>query len=202
MFQYLRLIRPTRIGTSRPRRARRFRTEMESLEGRSLLSTTSAVAWATGTGVTHHALYAIDKNDNVEVSTDGGAFVNLGGYAKQVSAGLDIFNKPEVYAIGADNTVSVNDGKGWVNLGGYAKAISATVENTIYAIGVNDDLFVGHGSPGLGFFDSGLKVRQISAGVDGISNPEVYAIGFNNNVYAGNGSGGDAGFANWGGDDK
>jgi hypothetical protein len=171
---------------------------MESLEGRALLSATSAVAW-TAAGVTHSALYAIDNNDAVEVSIDGGSFTSLGGYARQVSAGLDALNKPEVYAIGADNAVWVNKGSGWVSLGGYVKALGATVENTVYAIGADDDVLVGHGTPGLGWTDSGLKARQISAGTDAIGNPEVYAIGFDNKVYAGNGSGGPAGFANWGG---
>jgi hypothetical protein len=175
----------------------RFRAELEPLEGRALLATTSAVAWNVGT-VTHHALYVVGKNDSVGVSVGGGGFTNLGGYAKQISAGLDASNKPEVYAIGADNSVSVNKGSGWVNLGGCFKAISATVENTVYVIGTDDDLYVGHGTPGLGWFNSGLKARQISAGVDG-GNPEVYAIGFNNQVYAGNGSGGPGGFADWGG---
>jgi hypothetical protein len=166
------------------------------------LSATSAVAWTSG-GVTHSALYAIDQSDNVEVSVDGGSFTNLGGPlggpAKQVSAGLDAFNKPEVYAIGADNAVWLNKGSGWVSLGGYLKQISATVENTIYAIGTDDNIYLSHGIPGLGWFNTGLKARQISAGADAIGNPEVYAIGFNNNVYAGNGSGGPGGFANWGG---
>jgi hypothetical protein len=182
----------------RPRRPRAVRTGLEPLEGRALLSATSAVAWTVG-GVTHTALYAIGKSDAVEVSVDGGGFTSLGGYAKQVSAGLDVLNRPEVYVIGADNAVWVDKGSGFVSLGGYAKAISATVENTVYAIGTNDDIFVGHGTPGLGFFDSGLKARQISAGTDVIGNPEVYAIGFDNHVYAGNGSGGPGGFANWGG---
>jgi hypothetical protein len=173
---------------------------MVSLEGRTMLSTTSAVAWTVG-ALTHSALYAIDKNDAVEVSVDGGAFTSLGGYAKQLSAGLDIFNKPEVYAIGADNSVSVNNGSGWVSLGGYMKEISATLDNTIYGIGTDDNIYLSHGSPGLSWFNTGMKARQISAGADG-GNPEVYAIGFNNNVYAGNGSGGPAGFANWGGYSK
>jgi len=162
------------------------------------LTVTSAVAW-TFSGVTHHALYAIGAKDNVEVSVDGGSFTNLGFYAKQVSAGLDVFNKPEVYAIGSDNAVWVKDGSSpWVSLGGYAKEISATVENTIYAIGTDDNIYLSHGSPGLGWVNTGLKARQISAGADG-GNPEVYAIGFDNHVYAGNGSGGPGGFANWGG---
>jgi hypothetical protein len=128
-----------------------FEADMGYLEGRSLLAATSAVAWVTGVGVTHHALYAIDKNDAVEVSVDGGAFTNLGGFAKQVSAGLDAFNKPEVYAIGANNAVWLDKGTGWASLGGYAKQISATVENTIYAIGTDDNLYSNHGFPGLGW---------------------------------------------------
>ncbi len=72
-----------------------------------------------------------------------------------------------------------------------SKEISATVENAIYAIGTNDDIFVGHGTPGAAdWFDSGLRARQISAGATAAGNPQVFAIGFNNNVYAGNGSGG------------
>jgi hypothetical protein len=180
-----------------PSRRPGWKPAVEALEERSLLSTTSAVAWTSG-GATHSALYAVGPNDNVEVSVDGGSFTNLGGYAKQISAGLDVFNNPEVYAIGADNAVWLNKGSGWVSLGGYLKEISATVENTIYAIGTDDNIYLSHGAPGLGWFNTGLKARQISAGADAIGNPEVYAIGFNNNVYAGNGSGGPAGFANWG----
>jgi hypothetical protein len=149
--------------------------------------------------VIHSAFYAIGPNDNVEVSVDGHGFTNLGGYAKQVSAGLDASNKPEVYAIGADNAVWVNKGSGWVSLGGYLKEISATVENTVYGIGTDDNIYVGHGTPGLGWFNSGLQAKQISAGTTAIGNPEVYAIGFNDNVYAGNGTGGPAGFADLGG---
>lgn len=84
--------------------------------------------------------------------------------------------------IGADNTDSlrVNKGTGWVSLGGYIKEICATIENTIPAIDTNDDVFVGHRTPGLGWTDAGLKTRQISAAAAG--NPEVYAVGINNAV--------------------
>jgi hypothetical protein len=204
MFSDMKWFRRRAPVASRTRRSRALRAEVDRLEGRALLSgATSAVAWTVGT-VTHSAFYAIGQNDNVEASIDGGGFVNLGGYAKQISAGLDVFNKPEVYAIGSDNAVWVDDGKGWVSLGGYAKQISATVENTIYAIGTNDDIFVGHGTPGAAdWFDSGLRARQISAGATNTGNPQVFAIGFNNNVYAGNGSGGGgSSFADWGGFSK
>jgi hypothetical protein len=79
--------RPARSGASRTRRARCLRAELEWLEGRSLLSATSAISWVNG-GVTHSALYAIDKNDSIEVSVDGGGFTNLGGYARQISTGI------------------------------------------------------------------------------------------------------------------
>jgi len=196
MSSLLRIFRrPARVGGSRTRRSRSLRMEMESLERRSLLTTTSAISWSIG-GVTHSALYAIDQNDNVEVSVDGGKFTNLGGYAKQISAGLDAFNKPEVYAIGANNAVSVNDGSGWASLGGYAKQISATVENTVWAIGTDDAVYLTHGTAGLGWVKIGGYAKQISAGADAIGNPELYVIGQDNAVYAGGGLGG---FAKLGG---
>jgi hypothetical protein len=188
---------PDRSGGTR--RCRSVKLDVQGLEGRSLLSTTSAVAWLTGRGVTHTALYVINKSDQVEVSVDGGSFANLGGYLKQISAGLDPFNNPEVYGIGGDNAVWLNKGSGWVRLGGYMKQISATVENTIYAIGTDDNIYLSHGSPGLGWVNLGQRAREISAGATTIGNPEVYAIGFNNQVYAGAGLGG---FADLGGYSK
>src|SRR5262249_13857345 len=136
----------TKPGVSGPgrhggtRRSRSVKPEVQGLEGRALLSTTSAVAWQSGRGVTHTALYAIDKSDQVEESVDGGSFTNLGGYSKQISAGLDVSNNSEVYAIGGDHAVWVNKGSGRVRLGLYAKEISATIGNTVYAIGTNDDV--------------------------------------------------------------
>jgi hypothetical protein len=154
------------------------------------LSTASAVAWETGTGLSHTALYFNNKSNQVEVNVDGGSFTNLGGYSKQISAGLDLSNNPEVYAIGGDNAVWLNKGSGWVSLGGYMKEISATVENTIYAIGLDDNIYQSHGDPGLGWVNLGQRARQISAGATATGNPEVYAIGFNNLVYVGPALGG------------
>src|SRR5262249_38143281 len=150
---------------------------------------TSAVSWAND-GVTHSALYAIDKNDSVEISVDGGGFTSLGGYAKQVSAGLNSSGNPVVYEIGSDNAVWYyrprRSGSSWVSLGGYAKQISATVQNTVYEIGSNDDVWVNHGS---GWVSLGGYAKQISAGTDGNGNPEVFAIGYNDTVSVNNGSG-------------
>src|SRR5262249_16650818 len=182
---------PGRTRVHRPRRSRSLRAELDCLEGRALLSATSAVAWTTG-GVTHSAFYAVGQNDAVEVSVDGGGFTNLGGPlggpAKQISAGLDAFNQPEVYAIGANNAVYVKDGAGpWVSLGFYAKAISATVENAIYAIAIDHHRYQSGGVPVSGWANLGGPasgpVRQISAGADAIGNPKVYAIGTDNGVY-------------------
>jgi hypothetical protein len=130
----------------------------------------------------HHALYAIAPDDTVEVSFAGTPFTNLGGYAKQVSAGLDATGSPEVYAIGADNTVSVNKGLGWVNLGGYAKQISTTLNNTVYAIGLNDGLWVDKGS-GWVALATPVRLKQLSAGTDAAGNAVVDFIGYDNAVY-------------------
>jgi hypothetical protein len=170
---------------------------VDCLEGRTLLTATSAVSWVGG-GAIHHALYAIGQNDNVEVSVDGGGFNNLGFYAKQVSAGLDTHAQPEVYAIGADNAVWVNHalvGPGvWSSLGGYAKQISASDANTVYAIGTDDAPWVNKN--GSGWSSLGGYARQISAGEDAIDNPEVFYIGADNAVYV---TGGLGGFAKLGG---
>jgi hypothetical protein len=177
--------RPRRqVRAHRPRRSRSLRTEMESLEGRTLLAATSAISWASG-GVTHKALYAIGLDDNVEVSVDGGSFTNLGGFATQISAGLDAYNKPAVYAIGSDNILSVDDGSGWVSLGDYVKEISATIDNALYAIGTDDAVYLTYGAPGSGFarLGGGGSFKEISAGADEFGNHFVYAIGYDDAVY-------------------
>ena len=141
----------------------------------------SAVSWLGPFFLKHNAVYAIAPDDSVEVSFAGGSFTNLGGYAKQVSAGLDATGSPEVYAIGADNAVWVKDGSGpWVSLGGYAKEISATVENTVYAIGYGRRRLGQQW--GSGWVSLGLYAKQISAGADANGNPEVFAIGFDDAV--------------------
>jgi hypothetical protein len=67
--------------------------EVQGLEGRSLLSRTSAVVWQTGRGVAYSAPYVIKKSDQVEFGVDGGNFSNLSGCSKQISAGLDAVRK-------------------------------------------------------------------------------------------------------------
>jgi hypothetical protein len=172
-----------------PRRSRSFRTELEALEGRALLSATSAISWTSG-GVTHTALYAIGLDDNVEVSVDGGSFTNLGGYATQISAGLDAYYKPEVYAISIEGAVAVYQGSGWVSLGGDVKEISATIDNALYAIGTDDAVYLTYGAPGSGFarLGGGGSFKEISAGADEFGNPFVYAIGYDDAVYYNDGS--------------
>jgi hypothetical protein len=149
----------------------------------------SAISWASG-GVTHTALYAIGQNDNVEVSVDGGSFTNLGGYATQISAGLDAYNKPEVYAIGVENSIVVYQGSAWVSLGGDVKEISATVDNALYAIGTDDAVYLTYGAPGSGFARlGGGYAKQISATYN-YGEPDVFAIGSDNMLYENDAAGG------------
>src|SRR3954470_12395848 len=100
------------------RRTRSFLAGMDRLEDRRVLSTISAISWSSG-GLRHHAVYSIGADAAVYVNVDATGNTRLGGYAKQISAGLDAAGRPEVYAIGTDDGVWVNRGSGWVGLGGY-----------------------------------------------------------------------------------
>jgi Calpain family cysteine protease/Tectonin domain len=203
---------------SRPRRSRSFQASLEAIEDRTLMSTLSAISWgstsvlhnavsavgANNAGVVHDAVsgvgtnnavggvqsavFAIGTNNAVYMNKDATGFVSLGGYALQISAGLDSAGNPEVYAIGGDNAVYVNHltGGGWVDLGGSVTAISATVGNTVYAIGGGNAVYVNSGS---GWVDLGSSAKAISAGLGAAGNPEVYDIGTNNAVYVNSGSG-------------
>ena len=161
------------------------RPQVELLEARQLLSTLSAISWHSG-GVSHHSVYAIGGDNGVYVSTDGGAFTALGGYALGISAGLDASGNPEVYAIGGDNSLFVNNGGGFVGLGGYVKQISGSVNNLVYAIGVDDSVQVNNGG---GFVGLGGYALDISAGLDASGNPEVYVIGWDHSLFVNNGGG-------------
>jgi hypothetical protein len=182
-------------GVSAGRRAavpgRGRRPEVELLEGRQLLSTVtpisttiSAEAWQTP-GLSHQALFVIGSDDAVHVSLNGGAYKNLGGYAKQISASLDPNGNAEVFAIGLDDAVYVYDlgnGNGWVDLGGYAKQISANANDTVYAIGMGNGVYLNNlsdGDHGSGWVDLGGDALQIST----YENSGVYAIGADHAVY-------------------
>ena len=121
---------------------------------------------------------------------------SLGGYAKQISAGLDAAGNPEVFAIGSDNALYVNhaNGAGWASLGGYVKEISATTHNTVFAIGSNDSVYVNSGAGNVAL---GGYAKQISAGLDAAGNPEVFAIGSDDALYVNHANG--AGWASLGG---
>ena len=133
--------------STRNRRPRLFKASVEVVEDRTLLSTLSAISWSSG-GLQHSAVFAIGSNDSVYMNTDATGKVALGGYAKQISAGLDAAGNPEVFAIGSDNALYVNhaNGAGWASLGGYVKEIGATTHNTVFAIGSNDSVYVNSGA--------------------------------------------------------
>src|SRR5262249_50783072 len=108
----------------RTRRPRSFQAVIEVVEDRALLSTLSAISWSSG-GLQHRAVFGIGGDDGVYINRDDTGWVALGGYAKQISAGLDAAGRPEVFAIGADNALYVNhlSESGWASLGGYVKQI-------------------------------------------------------------------------------
>lgn len=186
MFRFLHgRIRFSRATPARTRNGRTFPLGVELLEGRLVPSTISAVSWQSA-GVTHHALYAIGGDDAVYMNIDGGGYSSLGGYAKQISAGLDINGNPEVYAIGVDDAVYVDDGAGFVELGGYAKQISATSMGTVYAIDSDNSIW-SYASKS-GFTRLGGYALEISAGLDANGNAELYAVGSDNGLYVEDGS--------------
>jgi Tectonin domain len=190
------------MGRRKTRPTRSLRLDVELLEGRLVPSTISALSWQSplvnspflsfgNLNLTHHAVYGIGPGQTSErdafVSTDGGGFVDLGGYVKAISAGLDAKGNPEVYGIGADDALYVNKGSGWVDLGGICKAVSATAKDTVYVIGTDNSVFVNVG--GSGYTGLGGYALDISAGLDANGNPEVYAIGLDHALYVNNGTG-------------
>jgi hypothetical protein len=167
-------------------RGRSSRLGVELLEGRLVPSTISAISWQS-MGATHHALYAIGGDDGVYVSLDGGGYSSLGGYAKQIGAGLDASGNPDLYAIGIDDSIYYDDGPGFIDLGGYAKKISATTLGTVYAIGSDNSVWSYANKTG--WVSLGGYALDISAGLDVNGNPEVYAIGSDNSLYVNDGNG-------------
>ena len=73
----------------------------------------------------------------------------------------------------------VNDGRGWVGLPGQVKQISGAANDTLYAIGTDNAVYVNHNvsSGGTGWTDLGGQVSQISAGMDASGKTDVFAIG-------------------------
>ena len=167
-------------GHARARRPRVFNASVEAVEDRTLMSALSAISWKSG-GVEHSEVFGLGVGNTVYVNKDSSGWVSLGGHAQQISAGLDAAGNPEVYIIGRHDAVYVNDNaKRWTDLGGDFTAISATAENTVFAIGRGNAVYVNRGS---GFISLGGHAKEISAGVDAAGKPEVYAIGRDNAVY-------------------
>jgi hypothetical protein len=65
------------------------------------------------------------------------------------------------------------------------RQISGDGNNTVYAIGSDDAVWVNSGN---GWNSLGSVARQISAGVDAAGNPEIFAIGSNDAVWANDGN--------------
>jgi len=107
----------------------------------------------------------------------------------QISAGLTSYNTPEVYLLGSNDFVYAErlDSTGWSPLGGGYTSISATSDNTVFALGTNNAVYVDYGS---GFWYEGGYLLQITAGLDTNGFPEVYGIGSNNAAFVNNDGGG------------
>jgi hypothetical protein len=97
-----------------------------------------------------NTVFAIGLGDDVFVDR-GSGFVALGGYAQQVSAGLDAAGNPEVYCIGGDNALYVNhlNGAGWASLGCYVREIAAPA----FGIALPDDVAYAVGEHHAGYRD-------------------------------------------------
>jgi hypothetical protein len=103
------------------------------------MSALGAISWKSG-GVQHSGVVGLGFSNIPYMNKDCAGFASLGGYLKQISAGLDAAGNPEIWGIGGDNAVYVNDnGAGWVDLGGYATAISAAANSTAYVRGSDVD---------------------------------------------------------------
>jgi hypothetical protein len=119
-------------------------------------------------------VYAIGGDNSVYLN-NGSGWTNLGLYAKQISA-----TTVGVFAIGGDNAVYGNySGKpnDWVDLGGYAKQISASFYYSydisgiptggdymqVFAIGLDDSLYVNPGWDGSQWNHLGGYVTEVSA---------------------------------------
>ena len=76
------------------------------------------------------------RSDNAVYINRGDRWTDLGGYARQISAGSDVFGNPEVYCIGGDAATYVSDnGSAFGRIGGYVTDISGAGMGTVYARG-------------------------------------------------------------------
>ena len=165
---------------ARARGPRVFSASVEAVEDRTLMSALSAISWKSD-GAEHTEVFGLGVNNAVYVNEDSSGWASLGRHAQQVSAGLNAAGNPEVFIIGSDHAVYAKDiGKRWADLGGHFTAISATADNTVFAIGGGNVVYVNRGS---GFFSLGGHAMEISAGLDAAGKPEVYAIGRKHALY-------------------
>ena len=94
----------------------------------------------------NNTVFAIGGDNAVYVNRGGTGWTDLGGDFTAISAGLDSYGNPEIYAIGTNNAAYSNDnGAGWVYRSGYVKAISGSVNNTVFAIGGDNAVYMNRG---------------------------------------------------------
>src|SRR5262249_46500180 len=143
-------------------------------------------------------VYAIGMDDAAYMSVNGGSLVSLGGYTKEIGAGLDASGNPELFAIGQNNSIYLNDGSGFIALGGYVRDIAAPTVN----VGMDGDVVYGIGSDHTGYLNQGGVSTNLGGYIQVTTPPggtisaiswqttsgavftAVYAIGRDDAVYA------------------
>ena len=104
----------------------------------------------------NNTVFAIGANSALSIDRGVNSWSKLGGYAKEISAGVNTTGKPEVYVIGGDNAAYVSDnGSGFSDLGGYVTEISATANGVLFARGkLVDSVYVSNNRLPFGFLGS------------------------------------------------
>jgi hypothetical protein len=148
------------------------------------MSTLSAFSWKQA-GVVHSDVYATGFGNTPYFQHDGGDFMSLGGYVKQISAsqrltGYYPYAYNPVYAIGGDDAAYVTTLFGtWNSLGGSWKQISAGLDlkgnPEVFGIAQDHSVWVNDGG---NWASLGGYAKQISA----TGGNTVYAIGGDNAV--------------------
>lgn len=132
-------------------------------------------------------VYARDAQDDVWLSGPDGAWHDLHFYATHISAGIRPESHDVLFAVGlGNNALYCYDGNpaghngGFTYLAGAVKQISAAVDawgnDTCYAIGMNDSLWLRDGA---GWHDEGGQITQLTAARDA-----VFAVAPNSQVWS------------------
>ena len=124
---------------------RSFHASLEAVEDRTLMSTLSAISWKSG-GVQHSEVFAMGYNNSVSVSKDGGSFVAVHAMSRRSApASTRAETRRSMASAATTPPGSMITGPAGSRWGGFVKAISASVDNTVFAIGGNNAVYMNRG---------------------------------------------------------